>query len=436
MSAADSLPELRIFEREFERELLAMSRLRASLAVGFAAAALVLLSISFAVRADDFAAVMQRPHLRWWVLAAPALYVPFALALRRRLGEALAVGGGAPRWWSYAAATVEVSLPTIGGLVFIALTSARDGLQSPPFSMYPLLVVTWTLALDWRICLFAAGLATAEFLGVYAVYQPTLAAEAAGSLLSVAPPYIVRAATIAATGGIAALVAAQLRRRVAASLRAAQEHARVRQVFGQHVSPEVVEAILDRGGTGRPELREVCVLFLDVRGFTRFGESHPPAEVVAFLDRLLEPLLESVSRHGGVVNKLLGDGFMAVFGAPVPDPAAAACAIAAAREMLGIVARMVQEGAIPPTEIGIGVHHGSAITGNVGSPRRKEYTVIGDTVNLAARIEGLCKQFGARLLISEAAARAAGEGAAGAGECLGAVEIRGRSGAVTIYKLA
>ncbi|MCA9657962.1 MAG: adenylate/guanylate cyclase domain-containing protein [Myxococcales bacterium] len=429
-----SLLEARIFERELDRELLAMERLRATLTAAFIAFTVVFLALVFAIRAADFEAALRYPASRWLLLLAPALYIPVVLALRRHIDRRAAAHLPVDRWRRYAAAVFEISLPTIATALFVELAGPAAGLHSPPVMLYPLLIVLWTLALDWRVCLVAGFVGAAQFFALFAANAPALAAEQPNSVLSATAPFVIRATIIMATGVIAALVASQLRRRVIASLRAAHSQARLRRVFGQHVSPEIVEAILDRGAADEPTSRQVCVMFFDVRGFTSFAESHTPAEVVAFLDRLFAPLLEEVSRHGGVVNKLLGDGFMAIFGAPVDDPQPEASAIAAARALLEIVDDLVARGVLPPTEVGVGLHAGPAITGNVGSERRKEYTVIGDTVNLASRIEGLNKRFGARILASVAVVEAAG--VVDACEPLGAVEIRGRAEPATLFRLA
>ncbi|MCA9635778.1 MAG: adenylate/guanylate cyclase domain-containing protein, partial [Myxococcales bacterium] len=320
MVADESLHELRLLEREVERELHRMERLRASIAAALIVVTLVVLVVVFTLRAADFEAAMARPRERWLVLIAPALYLPFVLALRRHIGRHLVEGRPLQRWRSYVAVTVETSLPTVAAALFAIVTSPAGGLFSPPIHLYPLMIALWTLALDWRLCLYAGALSAVEFLCLYAALRQAIVAELPGTILSATAPFLIRGIIIAATGVIAALVASQLRRRVIASLRAAQEKARIRQVFGQHVSPEVAQAILDRGGSETPSSQRICVLFLDVRGFTAFSEAHSPEEVVDFLNRLLDPLLDAVSRHGGVVNKLLGDGFMALFGAPVPDP--------------------------------------------------------------------------------------------------------------------
>jgi adenylate cyclase len=156
--------------------------------------------------------------------------------------------------------------------------------------------------------------------------------------------------------------------------------------------------------------------------------------VVERLDGAFAVLVDILDRHGGIVNKFLGDGFLAMFGAPLDDPEAAANAIAASREMLRAVDES-NETSDWPIRIGIAVHVGEAVAGAVGSPRRKEYTVIGDTVNLASRLESLNKDFGSQLLISEATRRAAG-GVLGEAVSLGAVPVRGYAEPVLVWRLA
>jgi adenylate cyclase len=146
-------------------------------------------------------------------------------------------------------------------------------------------------------------------------------------------------------------------------------------------------------------------------------------------------MIDSVNQHHGIVNKFLGDGFMAVFGAPISDARDSRNAVAASLEILQKVEAMSASGEIAPTRIRIGLHAGEAVTGNVGSTARKEYTIIGDVVNLASRLEQLNKQFGSRLLVSETVA----EGLDGTVEKVtphGAIQVKGREQSVQVYELA
>jgi adenylate cyclase len=144
-------------------------------------------------------------------------------------------------------------------------------------------------------------------------------------------------------------------------------------------------------------------------------------------------LVDILDRHGGIVNKYLGDGFLALFGAPLDAADAAHKAVAAARDMLKAMDR-INEASSWPLRIGIGIHFGEVVAGNIGSPRRKEYTVIGDTVNFAARLESLNKEFGSQLLISAEVREALGEASDDA-VSLGEVAVRGYDRPITVWQL-
>jgi adenylate cyclase len=176
-------------------------------------------------------------------------------------------------------------------------------------------------------------------------------------------------------------------------------------------------------------------MFLDIRGFTSFAEKKRPEEVVAYLDSLFGFMIEIVNRHNGIINKFLGDGFMAVFGAPLSDGRENLNAVTAAREILARVVEETRRWNVLPTTVGIGLHAGEAVTGRIGSTVRQEYTVIGDVVNLASRIEQLNKQFYSQLLISEEVWNAIGDHATGAVR-IGETQVKGRAAPIQVYKLA
>ena len=235
-------------------------------------------------------------------------------------------------------------------------------------------------------------------------------------------------------GIVAGLVAVQLRAKFRRAVEEAASRERVTNLFGQHVSPAVVDRLLARPAEFGGETRTICVMFLDIRDFTANSRQRPPAEVVDFLNAAFAFMIEAVDRHGGFINKFLGDGFMAIFGAPLDDAEAALHAVAAARDILAEIDRRGLAAGPWPLRIGIGLHIGPAVTGNVGSPRRKEFTAIGDTVNLASRLEQLTKTYPARLIASEALVTGLGE-ASGTAAPLGAVAVKGYPEPVRIWGL-
>jgi adenylate cyclase len=236
-------------------------------------------------------------------------------------------------------------------------------------------------------------------------------------------------------GFLAGVVSVQIRRQFARALRSVEDRNRVVSMFGQHVSPAVVDQLLNQDVELSGEVREVCVMFLDIQGFTAFAENRRPEEVVEYLNGLFSVMIEIVNRHNGIVNKFLGDGFMAVFGAPISDASACRNAVAAALEIVERVRAMNASGEIAPTFIRIGLHAGEAVTGNVGSHERKEYTIIGDVVNLASRLEQLNEQFGSQLLVSDIVLDRLDTPREGA-TAHGAVPVKGREHPVQVYQLA
>ncbi len=177
---------------------------------------------------------------------------------------------------------------------------------------------------------------------------------------------------------LAGAVGLQLRRQFEASIWAATARDRVTNLFGQHVSPQVVERLMAEGAATESEIRRVAVMFVDFRSFTAGASTRSPREVVDRLDGAFAVLVDILDRHGGIVNKFLGDGFLALFGAPFEAHDAAHRAVAAAREMLDANER-VNKATSWPLRIGIGVHVGEVVAGNVGSPRRKKRSTRNST---------------------------------------------------------
>lgn len=187
--------------------------------------------------------------------------------------------------------------------------------------------------------------------------------------------------------------------------RSLREKEMIKRAFTRYVAREVVEEILKDPErmvlTG--ERREVTVLFCDIRGFTPIAERLSPEQVVSFLNEFYTLMIETTFRHGGTLDKFLGDAVMAVFGAPVRHPDHAIRAVRTALDMQAAMARLNERRhriGDDPIRVGIGVSLGEAVAGTVGTEERMEYTVIGDSVNLAARLEANAKP--GRILISQA----------------------------------
>ncbi len=184
------------------------------------------------------------------------------------------------------------------------------------------------------------------------------------------------------------------------------------------------------------EEKFITILFSDIRGFTGVSEKLSPQKLVGMLNQYFNAMSEEILKHKGILDKYIGDAIMAFWGAPVPDENQADNAVQAAigmKEQLENFNKKQKEKGQPEINIGIGIYSGLAVVGNVGSETRFDYTAIGDSVNIASRIEGLTKTYQTKIIISETVKEKLKEKYFL--ELLGSVSIRGRNEPVKIYKI-
>jgi class 3 adenylate cyclase len=182
-----------------------------------------------------------------------------------------------------------------------------------------------------------------------------------------------------------------------------RERNMVKELFGRYVTTQVSEQVLNGRVNLGGEVRRVTILFSDIRDFTSTAEKMEPMDVVAFLNEYFSEMVEAVFEYGGVLDKFLGDGMMAVFGSFDDEPDHPRTAIMAALRMKALLGKINGKRSITgqaPIKIGIGIHTDEVIVGNIGSQKRLEYTVIGDGVNTCSRVESLNKEFGTTILIT------------------------------------
>jgi adenylate cyclase len=191
-----------------------------------------------------------------------------------------------------------------------------------------------------------------------------------------------------------------------------QERDRVKEIFGRYVTTQISEEVLKGEVSLGGRRRRLTILLSDIRNFTAMSEGMLPEEVVSFLNDYFSEMVDAVFEHGGVLDKFIGDGMLAVFGSLDEEPDHARRAVRTALRMKVLLAKLNGERAVAgraPINIGVGIHTDDVIVGNIGSRRRLEYTVIGDGVNTCARVESLNKEFGTTILITEATHAEAGD---------------------------
>jgi adenylate cyclase len=359
--------------------------------------------------------VLGRPDWRtdWRVFGAYWILATFLWAGGRR-SETLARLGGL--------AIPFLDMPAVLVLQLIAIRIADPGyVVGSNTGLFVLLIMSAMSALAAREVAIAAGVALA--------LHTVLAVEAQASIGSIV---FMDLMMVLAAGG------AYLTRRIVALVSEATaeqvRHDRLRRYF----SPEVATMLAD-APSDEPiaESREVTLLFADLRHFTTLAERLAGADVVAILNGYYERMVGTIFTFGGTLDKFLGDGLMVYFGAPLAQPDHAVRAVRCALAMQEALRRWnVERGMRGEVELhmGVGIHTGTVIAGSVGTAERREYTVIGDAVNVAARLQELTKTIEAPVLLSEATRRALPDGIDLA-PC-GAIQLRGRTQSLEVYRVA
>lgn len=215
-----------------------------------------------------------------------------------------------------------------------------------------------------------------------------------------------------------------------------KERDRLKETFGRYVTRQVADHLMKSDQYLGGELVPVTVLFSDIRSFTSISENMDPRELLDFLNEYFSGMVESVLQHHGVVDKFIGDAIMAVFGAPVPepeDPLHAVRAALAMRKRLEKINENFRARGLPQIRTGVGLHYGQVVAGNMGHSERMEYTVIGDTVNLASRLEGMTKELGCDVVISEDLYQQVKDHVVV--EPLKRLKVKGRDQEVLVYRL-
>jgi len=261
--------------------------------------------------------------------------------------------------------------------------------------VYMLAVFLGCLRLRPALCASMTGLAMLEQA---AIYLPAI--RAIGETVPSPRLYqelLFRLSILFVCGVVGTVISRNLKKEI----RGAAEEERVRTAFGSYVDERVVARVLAGDLAVAPERRAITVLFVDIRGFTPLAEKTDPAKVFAMLDDALEAFSLEVQRNGGIVNKFLGDGLMAIFGAPEAQPDHVRRAVRAGLQIVAAARARAADGRFPGLAIGVGIHTGEAVIGDLGGARR-EYTAIGDVVNVASRVEAANKELGTTILVTDA----------------------------------
>jgi adenylate cyclase len=386
------------FEAEFSKEILQSEKFRGLLLSGIVVVMLFMISIN-AYYLNIFENDLLTPF-KWLILILIGLLIRSILV---RKFEIIWFKKSRKKYliFLYINTFIETSIPSLIIIVFASQFNPATAIISPIVFFYFLFIILSIFDLELKLSIFAGFVASAEYLILaYLFYNQYIYSDEL-SVLNKFPLYVAKSLFLLMAGVVAGIVSLKIRKNIFASYHTLEERNNLEKAFGQQVSQEVVDEFIRNNLTITSKEREATIMFLDIRDFSNFCEGKTPEEINNYQNKVLSFMIDIVKENRGIVNQILGDGFMATFGAPVEDEKHTYNAVKAANEIIRQLNFNNEKGRIENTKVGVGIHCGEVITGNVGTKDRMQYSVTGNTVILAARLEQLNKEFNSSVIVSK-----------------------------------
>ncbi len=424
-----------LLEDLFQHEIEKSARLRAIILIGllsFVGVSLLLVYLFF----DEQYIDIFKSNIAIYTLVIFALVIiAYELVVHYLVTKKQELFNLRSKFSAYFTTFSEVGLLSALLIVVVERSESIVILSSPAVLTYFILIILSTLHLDFRLSIYAGLLAAISYVAISINYSYFNVLETYQNFQLSTIQYLGQGIMMIAAGISAGFVARLIKSKMNASLNTLVEKNAVIDLFGQQISQQIVKEILEHPKELTGARKEVTIMFLDIRNFTPFVENKEPEEVVGYLNSMFGFMIDIVQSHNGIINQFLGDGFMATFGAPLSIGNSSQHAVLAAQKILDTLDAKVRKGVVPQTRLGIGIHFGEAVTGNIGSIARKQYSITGNVVILASRIEQLNKKFEGQLLISEEVHRQLDQQIKDKYLALGPINVKGREKPIPIYQL-
>ena len=424
-----------LLAEHFHHEIEKSARLRAIILIGllsFIGFALLLVYLFFG---EEYIDIFESNIAIYALIIFALVIITFELFVHYLVTKKSDLFNFRSKFSAYLITFSEIGLLSVLLVVVVERSGAVVILSSPAVLTYFILIILSTLHLDFKLSVFASLLAAITYIGIsvnYSYYNiPASYADFGLSSIQ----YLGIGIMIITSGISAGFVAKLIKSKMFVSFNTIKEKNEVIDLFGQQISQKIAKEILSHPHELTGTRKNVTIMFLDIRNFTPFVENKEPEEVVNYLNSLFGFMIEIIQSHHGVINQFLGDGFMVTFGAPLSVKNSSEHAVRAAQEIINKLASEIKQGVIPDTRLGIGIHFGKAVTGNIGSTARKQYSITGNVVILASRIEQLTRKFNGQLLISQEVFTRLAPEIKDNYEALGPVDVKGRKEPISIHQL-
>ena len=337
--------------------------------------------------------------------------------------------------FKYLTALFEVSIITVMLYLFSIYFKRTSWLSDVIMvSLFYLIVFLSAFYLDKIISVVTGVISAVAYTALNLIEQPGVTNSEMEQLLY-SKYFIYATGTLLFFSGIAAaFMANQLKKGIMRAVELVEDEHKLFDLFSRQITKEIATEILDSDGKVPSETKFVSVMFIDIRNFTVYAEAQTPEDIVSFQNKFFGVIVEVVNKYNGIVNQFLGDGCMVTFGAPMEIENPAQHAVQAALEIKQKVDEKIKSGDMHEFRIGIGIHCGKAVTGNIGTSLKSEYSITGSVVILAARIESENKIYNSQILISKDALEHCGIKDLPA-ESMGPSNLKGWSHPVELYKL-
>jgi adenylate cyclase len=391
----------KLFEEIFSEEIISNESFRSKVLagiIGFLIIIVLLISLVFKEQFKDisqFPIIIQLTLIILVVIFVRALFVSRAAKRWTRFGIKAFIA------IRYINTFVEISIPSIVLIIYSFNLPSVYPLFTPIALLYFIIIMLSALELDFKLCVFSGLVAAIQYILIAFYLSNKPFPNDAVNAISFFPAYVGTAALFFISGHTAGLITNQIKKGLLKHYKAQSERDEIQKLFGQQISKEIVDELVDNKYEIQSRVRFAAIMFLDIRNFSIFAQDKSPEEIIAYQNNVFSFIIEIINENKGIVTQIMGDGLMAIFGAPLEHENDCQLAVNSALQINKELKRRNESGLIPETIIRIGINAGEVVTGNVGTSERKQYSVTGQPVIIAARLEQINKELNTSILISE-----------------------------------